>query len=78
MPAGELTTRPLAEPVDVISLTMLVVSVYPPGARLKVAVQPMFALTVTTPSVQSALPDQPAKAEPAAAAAVRVTTLLAT
>jgi hypothetical protein len=42
---------------------------------LKVAVQLIFALTVTRPSVQSAWPDQPAKLDPLAASAVRVTTV---
>ncbi len=41
---------------------------------LNVAVQVLFAFTVTVPSVQSGSPLQPAKTEPVVAVAVRVTT----
>ena len=44
-------------------------------AELKVAVQVMAAVTVTLPSVQSALPVQPAKVEPEAGVAVKVTSV---
>lgn len=54
-----------------ISLTTLVVNAYPEA--LKVAVQPKFKLTVTLPSMQSALPVQPANVEPEAGVATRFT-----
>jgi hypothetical protein len=72
IPTGLLTMRPPAEPLDVTSLAMLVVNVYP-AARLNVAVQLMLLFMVTLPSVQSALPDQPAKLDPEAGVAVRAT-----
>jgi hypothetical protein len=43
--------------------------------RLNTAVHVMLAFIVTLPSVQSALPDQLAKVEPVAGAAVNFTTL---
>ncbi len=72
IPSGLLTIRPLAEPPDVTSFTTFVVSVYAETA-LKVAVQLMLTLTMTLPSLQSALPDQPANVDPEAGVAVRVT-----
>ena len=72
IPTGLLTMRPPEEPLDATSLTMLVVNVYP-EARLNVALQLMVLFMVTLPSVQSAFPDQPAKVDPEAGVAVRVT-----
>jgi hypothetical protein len=71
IPAGLLTIRPPAVPLDVIWPTTLVVNVYP-EARLNVAVQLIAPLTVTLPLVQP-VPDHPAKVEPEAGVAVRVT-----
>jgi hypothetical protein len=72
IPTGLLTIRPPAEPLDVTSLTTLVLNLYP-GVRLKVAVQLIVLFMVTLPSVQSALPDQPAKLDPETGVAVKVT-----
>jgi hypothetical protein len=66
-----LTIVPPEVPLDVTSLTTLVVNVYP--EPLNVAVQPMLLVRVTLPSVQSALPVQPAKLEPEAGVATRFT-----
>jgi hypothetical protein len=71
IPAGLLTMRPFAAPLDVIWLTTVVVNVYP-EVTLKVAVQLVLADIVTEPLVQP-VPDQPAKVEPEAAVAVKVT-----
>ena len=73
MPAGLLTTRPLAVPPAVTWLTTLTVNANPETTTLKVAVQDMLPLIVTVPSLQSALPDQPANVDPVAAVAVNVT-----
>ena len=69
MPAGLLTIVPPAVPLDVTSLTTLVVNVYP--ELLNVAVQPMLPVIVTVPAVVQ-LPDQPANVEPDAGIAVKV------
>ena len=45
------------------------------GARVKAALQAVSAFRVTIPSAQSGLPDQPVKVDPAAAAALSVTTV---
>jgi hypothetical protein len=65
-----LTIVPPAVPLDVTSLTTLVVNVYP--ELLNVAVQPMLPVIVTVPAVVQ-LPDQPANVEPEADVAVKVT-----
>jgi len=73
MPAGLLRMRPSAAPLDVIWLSTLIVNVYPdPAMMLKVAVQLVLPLTVTLP-LEQPVPDQPAKVEPEAAVAVKVT-----
>jgi hypothetical protein len=69
MPAGLLVTVP--EPVPALAN----VNVYVTGVRLKVAVQLTELLTVMLPLEQAASPDQPAKVEPLAATAERVTTV---
>jgi hypothetical protein len=69
MPAGLLVTVPL--PVPAFDN----VSVYVIGTKLKVAVQLTVLLTVMLPLEQAASPDQPAKTDPLAGTAVRVTTV---
>ena len=71
IPAGLLTMRPVAAPLDVIWLTTRVVNVYP-DVTLNVAVQVVVAVIVTEP-VEQPVPDQPAKVEPEAGVAVKVT-----
>jgi len=68
IPVGLLVTVPVPVPAR------LTVSVYA-VMRLNTAVQLMLAFIVTLPSVQSALPNQLAKVEPVAGAAVNFTTL---
>jgi hypothetical protein len=67
IPAGLLVTVPVPVPA------LANVSVYVTGFRLKVAVQLTAPLTVKLPLEQAALPDQPAKLDPLAATAERVT-----
>jgi hypothetical protein len=68
IPAGLLVTVPVPVPARVtVSVYVLM--------RLNTAVHVMLAFIVTLPSVQSALPDQLAKVEPVAGAAVNFTTL---
>ena len=69
IPAGSLTIVPLAVPLEVTSLTTVLVKVYP--EELKVAVQLMLPVMVTLP-VAVQLPDQPANVEPEAAVATRL------
>jgi hypothetical protein len=68
MPAGELVTVPLPVPALLIERVNVVVE------TLKVAVTAVaaFMVTVHVP-VPAQAPDQPAKVEPAAGEAVRVT-----
>jgi hypothetical protein len=54
---------------------MLTVRAYPAGLRVKVAVQLLFAVIVTSPSKQSESPLQPVNVEPEAGVAVRETTV---
>ena len=68
IPVGLLVTVPVPVP------TRLTESVYV-LMRLNTAVHVMLAFIVTLPSLQSALPDQLAKVEPLAGAAVNFTTL---
>jgi hypothetical protein len=70
MPPGLLATAPLPAP----TLVTVRVNICG-GARLKVAVQAVLAASVTTPSLQSAAPLQPAKMDPAAGAALSATTV---
>ena len=67
-PVGELVTVPALAPVPLLATVS-------DQAGANVAVQPRAALTVTTPSEQSASPDQPANRDPAAAIVVSVTTV---
>jgi hypothetical protein len=70
IPLGLLVTVPLPTP------TLVTVRVR--GILLKVAVQVLLPFIVTTPSEQSASPLKPAKTDPAAGLAVRVTRVLST
>jgi hypothetical protein len=70
MPTGLLTIVPLAVPLEVTSLTTVLVKVY--RAELKVAVQLMLPVIVTLPAAVQ-FPDQPANVEPDVGAAVNVT-----
>jgi hypothetical protein len=72
IPAGLLTIVPLAEPLDVTSLTTRVFNAKP--EELKVAVQPMLLVIVTLPAAVQ-LPDQPPNVEPEAGVAVNVTSV---
>jgi hypothetical protein len=85
--AGVVTLKVTGSPDVAVALTVkgdcssvllasaLNVIVWFNGARTKVAVQAVSSSRVTTPSAQSGSPDQPAKLEPAAAAALNVTTV---
>jgi hypothetical protein len=66
IPVGLLVTVPVPVPARV---TVIVYAVM----RLNTAVQVMLAFMVTLPSLQSAFPDQFAKVEPLAGAAVNFT-----
>ncbi len=67
IPAGLEVTVPLPVP-DLVTVRVKV-------WRLKVAVQVLLAVMVTEASEQSASPVQPAKTDPLAGVAVRVTTV---
>jgi len=69
MPAGVLITEPLPVPALDIDLDTLIVRVSP---VVKVAVQVLFAVIVTTPLLQP-LPLHPVNKEPAAGVAMRLT-----
>jgi len=72
IPAGLLVTVPVPAP----ALVTVRVKGPPPPERLKVAVTVFAAFIVTTQEpVPVQAPDQPAKVEPAAEVAVRVTTV---
>jgi hypothetical protein len=74
IPVGLLVTVPFPVPLLVTALTTFTESVNCWGELLNVAVQVKLALMATVPVVQPE-PDQPAKVEPAAGMAVKVTEL---
>jgi hypothetical protein len=74
IPVGLLATVPLPVPELLIAFTTVTLSVNVWGAAVKVAVQVRLPFIVSDPVPQQ-LPLQPAKVKPAAAEAVRTTTV---